>query len=73
MEESYMEGVTDHHGPRSCVAYAASSCASGEVSLTSGESVSWVLSSESISLGLPACLLDGTVHASRSARTRGPR
>ena len=79
MEESYMEGIASRHGPRSCASHSSLTPKGdrvkvrGEVSLTSGESVSWVLSSESISVGLPAYLLDGTGHASRSARTRGPR
>ena len=79
MKESYMEGLASHHGPGSCASHSsrtprgATVKVRGEVSLTSGERASWVLSSESIDSGMPAYLLDGTGHASRSAETRGPR
>ena len=55
MKESYMEGVANRHGPRSC---APRGNVWGEVSLTVGERVSWVSSSESINPGLPVFLLD---------------
>ena len=64
MEESYMEGVASRHGPRSCASRSSLTPKGdrvkvrGEVSLTSGESVSWVLSSESIAPRLPVHLLD---------------
>ena len=79
MKESYMEDIASHHGPRSCARPssppppAARVKGLGEVSLNRGESVSWVLSSESIKSGMPAYLLCGIGHASRAARTRGAR
>ena len=72
MKESYMEGVASHHGPRSCATcssrapFGRTVKVRGEVSLTSGERASWVLSSESIHPGLPARLLE------RSAKRGGP-
>ena len=63
MKESHMEGVAPRHGPGSCVTCGN---ARGEVSLTTGEGASWVLSSESIHPGLPARLLE------RSAKRGGP-
>jgi hypothetical protein len=68
MKESYMEGVAHHHGPRSCV---AGSNARGEVSLTDGVRVSWVLSSESIHSGLPVFLLDTVGEMSRPRNREG--
>ena len=69
MQASYMEGIASHHGPRSCV--SASLTARGEVSLTAGVRVSWVLSSESIHSGLPAFLLDTVGEMSRPRNREG--
>ena len=55
MKESHVEEIAKRHDPASC---ATCGNVQGEVSLTNGERVSWVLSSESIAPRLPVHLLD---------------
>ena len=72
MKESYMEGVASHHGPGSCASHSSQPPTGGrvkvrgEVSLTAGERVSWVLNSESIRSRLPVPLLDAIGEMARS-------